>query len=322
MNDMKFRGYAGEAADLFDKHLDRVIPDDHGSGMGSYIKQLVSGGKRIRPILTTLSYQAVGGNMEDAVPLAMAMEFTHNATLIHDDIIDKDTIRRKIPALHEKLGRGAAIIIGDALISLAVALSTNYGTEVTRLIANYGFDVCNGELMDISNSLEKASEDFYFLKVKKKSASLFKASTHVGALAGGGSKEEVSALAEFGENLGVAYQLRDDILDLSAVKKGKIPSDLRNGVLTLPLIHLHENSGDETRKFLRENFGGGIEISAAERIMNAMEDAKSIDYCEKKIDERVNAARENISGLRDSEFKEYLLELPGFVLNYLDKHCS
>ena len=319
---MEFWGYAGEVADLFDKHLDSVIPDDHGSGMGSCIKQLVSGGKKIRPVLTTLSYQAVGGSMEDAVPLAMVMEFTHNATLIHDDIIDKDPIRRKIPSLHEKLGRGAAIIIGDALISLAVTLSINYGTEVTRLIANYGFDVCNGELMDISNSLEKASEDFYFLKVKKKSASLFKASTHVGALAGGGSKEEVRALAEFGENLGIAYQLRDDILDLSAVKKGKIPSDLRNGVLTLPLIHLYGISDDETRKFLGENFGGSIEISAAERIMNAMEDAKSIDYCEKKIDERVNAARESISVLRDSEFKEYLLELPGFVLDYLDKNYS
>ena len=83
---MKFWGYAGEVAERFDKHLDRVIPDDHGSGMGSYIKQLVSGGKRIRPVLTTLSYQAVGGNMEDAVPLAMVMEFTHNATLSNDFI--------------------------------------------------------------------------------------------------------------------------------------------------------------------------------------------------------------------------------------------
>ncbi len=305
----ELREYAGKVTLLFNRGVDEIIPVDD-FGICSQVREMLTSGKKIRPILTVLSHQAVGGGVGDAIPLAIAIELTHNATLIHDDIIDGDTVRRGELTLQERLGVNEAITIGDAMISLAVNIAADYGSEITKFLSKYGFDLCAGEMLDISSSLENASKERYLLKVKKKSAALFKASTHMGALSANGPRREVESLANFGEDVGIAYQIKDDIID--------VKGDLRNGVVTLPIIHLYEKS-THMRNILKKKFGSDMDEDAIEKIISELNGTGSVEYCDREIKSRVDNAKRELHKLRDSEFKERLLEIPDFVLNYLER---
>ncbi len=303
------RGYYKEAIALLIDSIDECIPCD--DVVYPFIRDILLNGKKIRPVLTMLSFQAAGGDMMDAIPLALSIELTHNATLVHDDIIDMDSRRRGQPSLHKSLGLENAIVVGDAMISLAVNLSTRYGVEVTRILSEYGFDLCCGELMDVSMQLGECTEEDYMLKIQKKSASLFEASTHAGALGAGGSRREVKSLSEFGRFLGLAYQIQDDLLDI--INSG---SDFRRGVVTLPIIHLYMNSDEEVRGFLKKNFG---ETDAGEDILveikRLLTEHGSFIYCRKRIDENASKARETLDGLSDSIYTRYLHRLPDVILS-------
>ncbi len=308
MNNGNVKEYYKRIVTILNERADEFLPDGE---LHSCIKEILMRGKKIRPVLTLLSFQAVGGNLDEGIPLAFAVELTHNATLIHDDIIDGDMFRRGKQSLHERYGINNAIVIGDAMISLAVSLSTRYGSEITKLLSQYGFDLCCGELMDISLNLEDTGEDDYMLKIKKKSASLFRASTHTGALAGNGNPDEVNALADYGGYIGTAYQIKDDTDDL--IDNG---NDLRRGIVTLPIIHLYKMSDNKTREFLREKFGNNADNESVKKIIKLMEEYGSFDYCKRKISENLSSARSVLNDLRDSEFKEYLLDIPEFILHY------
>jgi geranylgeranyl diphosphate synthase type I len=275
---------------------------------------VLSEGKRLRPFLVILSAESVGGERAKVTGLALAFELMHTATLVHDDIIDQDETRRSKPALHKKWSINDAILTGDALIALSVHLASSYGKQVLQTVAQSALELCNGEKMDVTFSPETTTEESYFTRITQKSASLFRASMQCGALAGGGTASEVQALANFGENFGVAYQLKDDLSDLT--NKGNSPlKDLRAGRITLPLIHCYNNANLRNKECVDSllqillNGRRGDKSKAATSLFAMLQKAGSFSYCGQKINDHLHQAVKSISILKDTEYKTHLIEM-------------
>jgi len=310
-----FKSYILKTKSLIDAELSKLVSNLSELNLYPQIEySVLSEGKRLRPLLVILSAESVGGNRSNVVDLALAFELMHTATLVHDDIIDQDEMRRGKPAVHKKWSVNDAILTGDALIALAVELASSYGETILKTVAHSALELCDGEQMDIKFSLEQATEESYFKRIREKSASLFAASTFSGALAGGGTAKEVKALSEFGEHFGIAYQLRDDLLDLT-LKQGVVSKDLKSGRITLPLIHFYANSSLQEKKQVESKLqtllkGSHMrDFTTAQSIVGILRDAGSVDYCEKKIDDHLQRAVVSISALKDSEYKTYLVEM-------------
>jgi len=275
---------------------------------------VLSEGKRFRPLLLILSAESVGGSRDKVMPLALAFELIHTATLIHDDIIDQDEVRRGRVTLHRKWSVNDAILTGDALIALAVDLASEYGEHMLKTVARSALELCDGEHEDMSFSLETVSEEWYFRKILGKSASLFRAASYCGAFAAGGTPLEVHYLSEFGENFGIAYQLKDDLLDLDS-SVGTIPPDLRSPRLTLPLINLYQTCGSAEKGQLKHDlqllFGprDSLSLAAAGRIQRILGEAGSMTYCEEKVLEYVRKSIESIRFLKNSNSKSCLVKM-------------
>lgn len=231
---------------------------------GSYI--LNSGGKRLRPLLVLLSSKAVGGNFNTAYNAAAAVEMLHNFTLVHDDIMDNADKRRGRLTLHKKYDNSTAILTGDSLLSVAyeyLLKDCNGNTkEVISAFTKGLVEVCEGQSMDADFETRKnVTIDEYLLMIRKKTAAMVEMCCRVGALLGGGSEDQVNALGNYGLNLGIAFQVQDDLLDLVADEKefGKtIGGDLVEGKKTfLFIVALEKSKGKERKKLLKviENKG-------------------------------------------------------------------
>lgn len=302
-----FQTYIDELRNLINDKLLSLVSRIPYPNLRSQIGYaLLSRGKRLRPIITILSAQSVGGDKESVIPLALAFEILHTSTLVHDDLIDEDKMRRGLPTLHEKWSRDVAILVGDALIAIAIGMVAEYGPRIIKLASACGIQLCSGELMDIALSLGDLSEEEYFMKIKRKSASLFRAAAECGAIAGGGSDSEVRSLADFGENYGIAYQLKDDLEDL--ISSENILLDLRSGRATLPLIYLYQHGSNHIKKLLNEYFGKrNLPESVAKEVLKELRNVGAIGYCEEKIAEKIDAAHKSIVTLKESQFKNYLI---------------
>jgi len=310
-----FRSYISKAKSQIESDLTKVVSKLTELSLYSQIEYAVlSEGKRLRPLLVILSAESVGGSRKKVMQLALAFEFMHTATLVHDDIIDQDDVRRDRPAIHKKWSIDQAILTGDALIALAVHLSSAYGEAVMKTVANSALELCDGENLDISFSPQMMTEKEYFRKIKKKSASLFMAAMNTGALAGGGTPSEVNSLSAFGENFGIAYQLKDDLLDLISKKTGVL-KDLRKGTLTLPLIHAYNHCSPYERKeidykiqtLLRSDSSKRTE--ATKQILRIIKKTGSQEYCEEKTDEFLRQAVGSIARIKSAEYRAYLGEM-------------
>jgi geranylgeranyl pyrophosphate synthase len=309
-----FRFYLENTQKLLESELSNLISKHADLRLSGKIEQiLLSHGKRFRALLVILSAQSVGANREDVIALAMAFELLHTATLVHDDILDQDKFRRHELAAHEKWSVNDAILIGDALIALAVNLIADYGREIMKITSETGLALCDGEYMDVSMTSIKLSEKEYLEKIGKKSASLFHAASRCGAMAGGGSNFEVKCLTDFGEHIGIAYQISDDLLDIFLPSEDA-PKDLRKLRISLPLIHLFKESNFVERKILLKdiqtliNEDGALKKEAIARILQNLKAKDSRFFCRKKVNEYVDRAIADIQSLKESDFKVYLLQ--------------
>jgi len=274
---------------------------------------LLSGGKRLRPIVVMLSAQSVGGNPQIVMKLSLSFELLHTATLVHDDIIDHDTLRRGTQALYSRWSTDSAIVVGDALIALSVNLATDYGPKIMKILSKVGLELCEGEYIDASLTLEDATEENYFNKIEKKSASLFRSAACCGALAAGGEISEVDALTRFGESFGMIYQIKDDLEDLLGTDR--ISQDLKNGNVTLPFLHLYKHGDNHARTLLEGNFGNrNISASIAKEISIRIEEFGSFAYCKKWLDEYSRKALASLEGVKDSIYKENLIQLSNYIV--------
>ncbi|MFZ0390288.1 MAG: polyprenyl synthetase family protein [Calditrichia bacterium] len=192
-------------------------------------------GKKVRPLLTVLSCQAVGGNVSQALPAAVGIELLHDFTLIHDDIMDRDDLRRGRLTIHRRWDEGTAILVGDALVGMAyISMLRTDSRHQSRVLPHFSqalIKVCEGQALDKEfENRSEVSVDDYLDMIGKKTAWLFKLSCQIGAVLGGGTSRQVEALQQFGHHLGIGFQIQDDLLDYVAdeTKLGKkVGSDLK-----------------------------------------------------------------------------------------------
>jgi len=274
---------------------------------------LLSEGKRLRPLIVLFAAQSVGGDWKKAVSLALAFELIHSSSLIHDDIIDKESLRRGKRALYSNWSVNSAILTGDFLIAYAVYLSSGYGERILKLISESAIELCRGEYMDLTLKVASTAKE-YFEMIELKSASLFRATASCGALVGSSSPKEFECLSNFGKNFGIAYQLRDDLLDLKA-RKGQSSEDLKKGRVTLPLIHLYSISNSAEKKAIdkllqmataKDTIKSG---SAIKDTLKRLEEAGSIAYCKKKLAEYCRMTVTNLAPLKESPYKDSLIQM-------------
>ena len=205
------------------------------------------GGKRVRPMIALLVGQMVGAPQAELMALAASVETLHAATLIHDDLIDQSLIRRGHPTLNASLSAETTVLAGDYLFARAAAFAAQTGSpRVVRIFADCLMTICAGELGQLSDRRRVPTRDEYLKRIYSKTAALFAAAAEGAAVLGGLPESRIAALRQYGEQLGLAFQIVDDILDFTADEAtlGKsVGSDLRQGTVTLPTLYAVVNDG-------------------------------------------------------------------------------
>ena len=279
-------------------------------------RMLLAGGKRLRPIMMFLAYELAGGkNPDDLMPLAKAFEFLHTATLVHDDIYDEATHRRGVPTIHTEHGLAKAIIVGDWLFVQGYALGGRYNQEIVTIIGNYCSEIAVSEFSQIEhiNNLKTTPEDYLDI-VRGKTAGPFSGGCHSAAIIAGASEEKKLALANFGMEIGIAYQLVDDLLDLKGDESIGKPrgSDVFEGKMTLPLIHsltIHHGKNRERLAEIISNFSYDL----FDELIALLEKSDSFSYTEILIQNHFDRAMKNLEIFDDSEIKQHLYALSEYI---------
>jgi octaprenyl-diphosphate synthase len=218
------------------------------SGIEHYIEYALGGsGKRLRPVLALLSAGATGRIVSDHVDLAVILELIHIASLVHDDIMDGADRRRDRPTLNAKWGNSLTVLVGDVLFSHALRLSTQFSnSEISRRIADAAADVCTGEILQTQRRFDlNVTLAEYYRMVQMKTGALFSSACELGAFLSGASPSVISALKNYGNKIGIAYQVLDDCIDLVGDEEmiGKtLGTDIACGKFTLPVLLLLQNS--------------------------------------------------------------------------------
>ena len=281
-----------------------------------------SGGKRIRPLLTLASAKLCGykdGNRD--VNLAACIELIHNATLLHDDVIDNSNLRRGIETANSVWGNQSSILVGDYLFSRCFEMMVEDGSqEVLKLLSSTSSRIAQGEVLQLEHKGEiDMLEETYFNIINMKTAALFAAATRVGACLGNKSKKEKDALESYGKNLGLAFQIADDALDYFSSKNifGKeIGKDFYEGKTTLPLIIIFQRANSEERTFLKEIFKKKKrtkdDLSETLALINKY---KAVQATFKRAEYFVNIAYDALGIFDYSEEKKVLQNLTEFSLN-------
>lgn len=215
---------------------------------------IAAGGKRVRPLLTLASTAIHNGNMERAHLLAACVEFIHTATLLHDDVVDESDERRGQATANEIFGNQASVLVGDFLFSRAFQMMVDDGNiDILRILSDASAIIAQGEVLQLStaNNIDTTMDE-YMSVIKAKTAALFAAACEVGPVIAGGHTGQAEAMAEYGMNLGIAFQIVDDVLDYSAnqEKLGKtIGDDFREGKMTAPVLYAIEQADEEEKSF-------------------------------------------------------------------------
>ncbi len=283
-----------------------------------------SGGKHLRPLITILCTEILGGDYRKTRNVFLALELIHNATLVHDDIIDEDLYRRGTPSLHSKFGVKKAVLTGDALLSMGLiyAAKTN-NPEIIKWLANTSLKMIQGITMQNQYKHKIIPAEVYLQMNYLKSGSLFEASGALGALSVSSKIEDVNNFSKFGKYFGNAYQIRDDIIDSLSYKQDEfLPNnDLLNGDTSLVLIYALESSKiiEEDRSKLLSIYKGDEELDL-EELYKIYLNSGALDKAILKMEEYSKKARIILDKYPDSEAKNYLQRLldeysSNFIMN-------
>jgi len=227
---------------------------------------IIHGGKRLRPYMVLKSCQILGGKNSNAINAASAVEMVHNFTLVHDDIMDNDEMRHGVPTVHKKFGMPVAILAGDVLFSKAYQiitdskLSANATTQLVSRLAKACVDVCEGQLLDVKMAEERKIplQSEYITMIGKKTAALFDVSCAMGAICATNKAKDVSNLSAYGRNLGIAFQITDDLIGVMGdpkVTKKPVGNDLREGKKSLPILMAIKLARGKDKKIILNAFG-------------------------------------------------------------------
>lgn len=276
---------------------------------------LGSGGKRLRPALVVLASKFHPADVDKVTSLAAAVETLHTATLIHDDLIDNALLRRGNPTLNAMWNSAATVLTGDYLFARAAAFAAEtQSVRVVSIFAQTLMTICGGELRQIfGDDEQQRAREYYYQRIYSKTASLFAASTETGAILSNAPEPEVQALRDYGYNLGMAFQIVDDVLDFTGDEKelGKpVGSDLRQGVVTLPTIYfLEANPGEEliTRALRGQDDG-------VQAVIEMIKESGAIESSMNEAKEFITRGRDALSILPHNEYRQAMLDLADFVI--------
>ncbi len=288
--------------------------------LGDYLRQ--SGGKRVRPALLVLAVHAVGGDggSDNSVRLATVMEMLHTATLVHDDIIDNADLRRSRASVNAKFGNQAAVLMGDWLYMSAFETSLKERSlEILDILTRLTRKMTEGELIQLTMIGNTAiTRDEYFDILRRKTAYLFSGCAEIGAILGGAGHDGQIALRDYGMNLGIAFQLADDLLDFTADERalGKAAgADLLEGKITLPLILLQETDPSVREELERVMYDGVYDDVTRQSISARMAENDTLESIREIAHSFALAARKNLDILPETEYRSALDEIPNFVID-------
>jgi octaprenyl-diphosphate synthase len=278
-----------------------------------------AGGKRIRPTLALLFANAHGYRATHHHQLAAIVEFIHTATLLHDDVVDESSLRRGRETANALFGNAASVLVGDFLYSRAFQMMVSIGNmRVMQILADATNVIAEGEVLQLLNMHDpEVTEARYMQVIESKTAKLFEAAAELGALIAGADESDIRLAAEYGRNLGTAFQLVDDVLDYSgnASEIGKnVGDDLREGKPTLPLIYLLQHGQPAQRELVRTCIETGDEQHFNE-ILEAIKVSGALDYTRQSAQRATAQAEAAIMGLADTKFKTSLLQLCAFAVD-------
>lgn len=277
-------------------------------------------GKRMRPILILLMARNFGQITDVTQNAAVGLELLHTASLVHDDVVDESEERRGQASVNATYDNKVAVLVGDYILSTALlCVARTHSEQIVTYLAELGRTLSDGEILQLSNIGRKdILEDVYYDVIKQKTAALFEACAGIGALSSGASEEDVMAAKQFGQNLGIIFQIRDDIFDYYDSKEIGKPTgnDMAEGKLTLPVIHAVNNGGDEDMKRL------ALKVKdhsvTAEEIASLVDYTKrmgGIEYAEKRMWEfHAEAQRFLDERVGQQEIKEALQAYLDFVI--------
>ena len=322
MNDLKHRILAAVKDDLAD--IEKALTDnlnpylDLVSEVAGHI--LFSGGKRLRPLLMVLSARICGYNGDYQKTFSTALEYLHAATLLHDDLVDEATLRRGKPVAHSKWGNSVTVLVGDYLLARALSISAGTGRlRVVQILAGLTENMSQGEVHQLMRKGDiSLTEDEYKEVIRRKTAMLFEAACRVSAVIADATEEQERALAEYGYNLGIAFQMADDLFDytLQTSEFGKeVGADLREGKLTLPVIYAlrQARSGDRELmiKIIRDRDFSEADFKT---LTGLLEKYGGLAYTRNTAGSYIEIAKKALTVFDPSPTKQTMLDIAEYAL--------
>jgi octaprenyl-diphosphate synthase len=285
--------------------------------IGRYIQG--SGGKRVRPALLLMAARLAGYTGDRAVLYASVVEFIHTATLVHDDIIDEAELRRGRLAVHSRWGNDITVLLGDYLYIKSMALAlTQDSLDIIRLLCDVTLRMIEGELYQLTKTGEvEITEDEHFEIIRRKTAYLFAGCARIGGMLGESTREQQEALWEYGFNLGIAFQLVDDLLDYTADESslGKpVGSDLREGKVTLPIITLLRRDGAAAELVGRVVRDRQVTSDEWRMLRRFLDETGASDEAYARAVEYARLAQQQLDRFPASRERDALMALPEYVL--------
>ena len=284
--------------------------------IGHYI--ISAGGKRLRPLVVLLSARACGADSSEQHSLAAIIEFLHTATLLHDDVVDPSDLRRGRSTANALWGNAPSVLVGDFLYSRAFEMMVALGNmQVMQILANATNVIAEGEVLQLSKVRDANTDEATYMEViRSKTAMLFEAASHSAAVLAGAKADQIEALREFGDALGIAFQLMDDLLDYSgdAAEMGKnVGDDLAEGKPTLPLIYTMRHGTEEQAALVRQAIqkGGTEDITP---IREAVTASGALDYTARLAQQHADRAIALLDTLPASEYRDALEQLARFAV--------
>jgi len=322
MNDLKRRILAAVEDDL--NEIEKALADnlnpylDLVSEVAGHL--LFSGGKRLRPLLMVLSARICGytGNYEKT--FSTALEYLHTATLLHDDLVDEATLRRGKPVANAAWGNSIAVLVGDYLLARALSISAGTGRlKVIQVLAKLTENMSQGEVHQLMRKGDiNLAEEEYLEVIRRKTAMLFEAACRVSAMLADAPVEKENALAEYGYNLGIAFQMADDLFDytLTTSDFGKeVGADLREGKLTLPVIYaLHQATPDDRDLMIKIIQDRDFSAEDFKTLTGLLDKHGGLAYTEKAAAAYIGNSKNALSIFEPSQTKDILLDLADYAL--------
>ena len=310
------QGQLEEVEEAYAKHIQSRV--DLIPQIGRYIQS--SGGKRVRPAVLLMAARLGGYTGEQAVNYASVVEFIHTATLVHDDIIDDADLRRGKQAVHSRWGNDITVLLGDYLYIKSMGMALSYDSlDLVRLLCDVTLRMIEGELYQLTKTGDvDITEDEHFEIIRRKTAHLFGGCAEIGGMLGDVSAEQRTALREYGFNLGIAFQLVDDLLDYTADKTalGKpIGGDLREGKVTLPVILLLQRDSNRSKELVKSLLSGHSATPESwQELKELLHEHQAIEHAYERAVEYASNAKAYLDVFPRSSEREALAALPDYVL--------